>query len=83
MTPKIKNEISETSSTIEARSERDILVLQEVKEMIFARTKIGSLVGHYAGGEYFFYQNGNELFRSKNRQATKIFIEGLYDIRLI
>lgn len=57
---------------------KDVTELENTKEKFMRQTKIGSFVGHYAGGEYFFFQNGKELFRSQSKELTIKWLTNIY-----
>ena len=41
-------------------------------------TPNGEIRGHYKRGEYFFYSNGNELFRNRSAESTYHFLTKQY-----
>lgn len=54
-----------------AKAKHDVQRLQDIQEFtINPNSKQGRMRGHYAGGYYFFYKNGEELFRSTETQRT-------------
>lgn len=44
--------------------------LYYTREKTITETIHGDVRGHYAGSEYFFYANGNEVFRSRDQRLT-------------
>lgn len=60
------------------RANQDLDALMWTFEKRIEGTKYGTIVGHFAGGEFFFFSKGKELFRSSDSYQTKIFLREIY-----
>ena len=60
-------------------AKQDVEQLDNIYELTTRdNMEYGRMRGHYAGGEYFFFKNGKELFRSSCRTKTINWLAKVY-----
>ena len=60
------------------KAQQDVEDLYWQKEKWITDTNFGTIVGHFAGNEYFFFKTGKELFRSSDKNLTTRWLVSIY-----